>query len=67
MKTNYEEYRDKQLENPEFRLKYLLAKEKLNLEFLLDSINDAVEKQSSPQTLKRRIIKMRKHIVALSL
>jgi len=67
MKTNYEEYRDKQLENPEFRLKYLLAKEKLNLELLLDSINDAVEKQSSPQTLKRRIIKMRKHIVALSL
>ncbi|HPI19522.1 MAG TPA: hypothetical protein PKY56_04060 [Candidatus Kapabacteria bacterium] len=67
MKTNYEEYRDKQLENPEFRLKYLLAKEKLNLELLLDSINDAVEKQSSPQTLKRRIIKMRKHIVALSI
>ncbi len=67
MKTNYEEYRDKQLENPEFRLKYLLAKEKLNLELLLDSINDAVEKQSSAQTLKRRIIKMRKHIVALSL
>lgn len=67
MKTNYEEYRDKQLENPEFRLRYLLAKEKLNLELLLDSINDAVEKQSSPQTLKRRIIKMRKHIVALSL
>ncbi len=67
MKTNYEEYRDKQLENPEFRLKYLLAKEKLNLELLLDSINDAVEKQSSTQTLKRRIIKMRKQIVALSL
>ncbi len=67
MKTNYEEYRDKQLENPEFRFKYLLAKEKLNLELLLDSINDAVEKQSSTQTLKRRIIKMRKHIVALSL
>ena len=67
MKTEYEKYRDQMLENPEFKAKYLLAKEKLNLEMLLDSIAQAVDNKSSYQTMKRRISKLRKHIASLGL
>ena len=67
MKTLLETYRDEQLEPPEFKLKYMLAKEKLNLELMLDSINEAVEKQNSNRTIKQRISKMRKYIATLNL
>lgn len=67
MKTLLETYRDKQLETPEFKLKYMLAKEKLNLELMLDSIDEAVEKQNSSRTIKQRISKMRKYISSLNL
>lgn len=67
MQTEFEKYREKLLEEPEMKLKYLLAKEKINLELMLDSINEAVEKQSSYSTIHRRLAKLRKHISALSL
>jgi hypothetical protein len=67
MESDYEEYKNKQLENPDFRVKYLLAKEKLNLELMVDSINDAIIKRSSQLTLKRRINKLKNHISAMSL
>jgi hypothetical protein len=67
MEIDFEEYRDKLLENPEFKIKYLFAKEKLNLELMLDSIDEGFEKKSSPLTMRRRINKLRNHISALSL
>jgi hypothetical protein len=42
MKTNYEELRDEKMQDPEFRIKYLFAKEKLDIELMLDSIKESV-------------------------
>lgn len=67
MQTEYEKYKEQLLDEPEMKLKYLLAKEKINLELMVDSIDEAVEKQSSNKTIQRRISKLRKHISALSL
>ncbi len=67
MQTEYEKYKEVLLAKPETQLKYILAKEKLELELMLDSIDEAVEKRSSYQTVRRRISKLRKHIAAISL
>ncbi len=67
MLTEYEKYREQLLDNPEMKVKYFLAKEKLNLDLIIDSIDEAVEKQSSYQTIQRRVTKLRKHIASLSL
>jgi polyhydroxyalkanoate synthesis regulator phasin len=67
MATEYEIYRDELLKNPEFKIKYLLAKEKLNIELIIDSIDEAINKKSSLQTMKRRISKLRKHVAAMNL
>lgn len=67
MQTDYEKFKDSLLEEPELKLKYLLAKEKINLELMIDSIDDAVEKQSSYSVIHRRISKLRKHIATLTL
>jgi hypothetical protein len=55
------------MKNPEFKVKYILAKEKINIELLIDSIDEAIEKKTSPLTMKRRINKLRNHIAALTL
>jgi polyhydroxyalkanoate synthesis regulator phasin len=67
MKTEYEKYKEALLESPEIKAKYLIAKEKLDIELMLDSIDEAIDNQSSYQTIKRRISKLRKHIAAISL
>ena len=67
MQTEYEKYREKILDSPEKKLKYLLAREKINLELIIDDIDEAVEKQNSYKTIHRRLAKLRKHIAAISL
>jgi hypothetical protein len=67
VEIDYDEYRNKLLENPEFKIKYLYAKEKLNIELMIDSIDEGIEKNRSPLALKRRVNKLRNHIAALSL
>jgi hypothetical protein len=67
IKTEYEKYREKQLQNPEFKAKYYLAKEKLKIDFLIDSIDEAISNQNSLTTIKRRTAKLRKHIAGLTI
>jgi hypothetical protein len=67
METNYEKYRNELLKNPEFQVKYYLAKEKLNIELMLDSIDEAINQKSSILTMKRRVSKLRNYITTLSL
>ena len=67
MQTDYEKYRDEQLQNPEFKAKYYLSKEKLKIEFLIDSIDEAITKQNSLTSIKRRTAKQRKHIAGLAI
>ncbi len=67
METNYEKYRNELLKNPEFQVKYYLAKEKLNIELMLDSIDEAITQKSSILTMKRRVSKLRNYISTLNL
>ena len=55
------------MEEPEFKAKYILANEKLNLELMIDTIDDAVENKNSYLTLKKRVNRLRKHVAAISL
>ena len=63
MKSEIELYREERMKDPEFRAKYILAKEKLNIELMID----AIERKDSYNAMRRRINKLRKHIAALSL
>lgn len=67
METNFEKYRNEMMENPEFRAYYVLAKEKLNMELMIDSIEDAIDNNQSQLTMKRRVSKLKKYIAAISL
>jgi hypothetical protein len=67
MKSEIELYQEEKMADPVFRAKYILAKEKLNIELLIDSIDEAYKKNDSHYTFTRRINKLRKHIATLSL
>lgn len=67
MKTNFEELRDNKMLDPEFRVKYAFAKEKLEIDLMLDSIKESVNQKKSPITIIRRIDKLSKHIYNISL
>jgi len=67
MKSDIETYKEKKMANPLFKAKYILAKEKLNIELLIDAIDEAYIKNDSHLTMKRRINKLRIHIATLSL
>ncbi len=67
METNFEKYRNEMMQNPEFKAYYVLAKEKLNMELMLDSIEDAIDKKQSQLTVKRRVNKLKKYVAAISL
>ncbi len=67
MQSEIEKYKEEKMADPVFRAKYILAKEKLNIELMIDSIDDAIDNKGSLITMKRRINKLRKHISAMSL
>ena len=67
MKSEIELYFEEKMADPVFNAKYVLAKEKLNIELMIDDIYDAFKNQGSQNTIRRRINKLRKHIAALSL
>ncbi|MFH1050114.1 MAG: hypothetical protein V1779_04180 [bacterium] len=67
MKTNYEKYRDEKMSKPEFQVKYAFAKEKLNLELLIDSIKDSLEQEKEPKIIKQRLNKLARYVTQLSL
>jgi hypothetical protein len=62
MKTNYEEYFESKMQDPEFKVQYLLAKEKLDMELMIDSIKEGIKQNKSQNTIFRRINKLSKHI-----
>ncbi len=67
METNFEKYKEEKLKNPEFFAKYLLAKEKLNIELLIDSVKEGLELEKEPKIIKRRLNKLSKYVSQLSL
>ncbi len=67
MKTNYEKYRDKMLENPEFRAKYILAKEKHRLELMVDSVKESIIQKKDEKIILRNLNKLSRHIGNIAL
>ncbi len=66
MKTNYEELFEEKMQNPEFQIKYIFAKEKLEIELLIDSIKESIKLNKPATTTMKRINKLEKHIELLS-
>jgi hypothetical protein len=67
MKTNYEEYRDKELENPEFRAKYILAKEKLQLELMVDTVKESILQKKDEKIIIRNLNRLSRYIGRIAL
>ncbi|MFN3561120.1 MAG: hypothetical protein ACK4XY_04720 [Chloroherpetonaceae bacterium] len=55
MATRYDEYISEQLQNPEFRAIYALAKEKVKLQIQLEKLREGIKQGKKPVTLLRRL------------
>ncbi len=60
--TLHERYLAKQLENPEFRAKYALAREKVRLEMMLETLRGHIEMQVDRKTLLSDVRKISRHL-----
>lgn len=60
--TLHEQYLAKQLENPEFRAQYALAREKVRLEIMLGTLREHIEMQADKRTLLSDVRKISKHL-----
>ncbi|MBM2814965.1 MAG: hypothetical protein HW421_1727 [Ignavibacteria bacterium] len=56
--TNYEIYRDELLSNSEFRAKYLLARERIKLEMMLENLRFQVIEEKSRKSILCQITKI---------
>ncbi len=55
MATRYDEYICKQLQNPEFRAMYALAKEKVKLQIQLEKLREDIKQGKKSVTLLRQL------------
>ncbi len=67
MKTKYEEYFGKQMENPEFRAYYILAKEKAKLEMMLEELKENITDNPDKKNILRGVSKIKRHVSRMSL
>ena len=67
MKTKYEEYFEKQMENPEFRAYYILAKEKAKLEMMLEQFKESIPENPKRTAILRGVNKIKKHVAGINL
>ncbi|MBI5325084.1 MAG: hypothetical protein HZB41_07420 [Ignavibacteriae bacterium] len=65
--TNYEEYRNKEQENTEFREKYLFAKEKLHLELMVETVKESILKKKDEKIIMRNLNKLSRYIGRIAL
>ncbi|MFH1051925.1 MAG: hypothetical protein V1779_13470 [bacterium] len=66
-KTNYEEYLDKQMQDPEFRAHYIIAREKVKLEFMLSDLQDTVNTNFDKKVILRSVRQIGKHVTRMGL
>jgi hypothetical protein len=60
--TLHEEYLSKQLEDPDFRARYALAREKVHLEVMLETLREHIEMQADKKTLISDVRKISKRL-----
>ena len=58
----HEQYLAKQLENPEFRARYALTREKVHLETMLETLREHIEMQVDKRTLLSDVRKISKYL-----
>jgi len=54
----YEEYRDKLLATPEAKAKYLIAKERVKLEMMLETLRTQIIEEKERKTILRQLSKI---------
>ena len=67
MKTRYEKYFEKQMENPEFRAYYILAKEKAKLEMMLDEFKDSILEKPDKKNVLKGVNRIKRHVSRISI
>jgi len=65
--TNHEKYKQELLSNPEMQAKYLLAKEKVHLEMMLETLKEQVRESKSRKTILGQITKISNRISGIHL
>jgi hypothetical protein len=65
--TNFEEYLNKELEHPEFRAHYALAREKARLEMMLAALKQHVEEEQDTTVLLRDVQRIERHVAGISI
>ena len=66
-KTRHEEYVEKQMQDPEFRAYYILAKEKAKLEFLLADLQDTINSNFNKSTVLRSVKNIGRQVAKIGL
>jgi hypothetical protein len=57
-RTNYEKYRDELLSNPEYKARYVLAREKIKLEMMLETLRLQIIEEKSRKSILSQITKI---------
>ena len=66
-KTKHEEYIEKQMQDPEFRAYYILAKEKAKLEFMLADLQDTINTNFDKKTILTSVKNIGKYVTKIGL
>jgi len=55
------------MEYPEFRAKYIIAKERIHLEMMLEKLKEDIGKEEDKKVLLRDVNLMNKHILQMAI
>jgi hypothetical protein len=66
-KTNYEKFVEKQMQDPEFRAYYILAKEKAKLEFLIADLQETIKTNFEKKTIMKSVRQIGKYVSTIGL
>ncbi|MBM2814159.1 MAG: hypothetical protein HW421_921 [Ignavibacteria bacterium] len=66
-KTKHDEYLEQQMQNPEFRAYYALAREKTRIEFMLEDLLEQLKKDTDKKIIIRNVRKINNYISKIAL
>ena len=66
-KTIHYEYLEKQMNDPEFRAYYTLAKEKVRIEFMLEDLLQQLKQDIDKKTIIKNVRKINSYITKIAL
>ena len=66
-KNNYQEYIDKQLQDPEFAALYALSSEKIRLKIFLEKLKENIEQEIDKRVIIRNLNRITKYVRQIAL